>query len=81
LLVIPKHMVCDLVEWERMVQRLGRVNRRGGEGKLARIEVVAALPKEKQGAEPTERRLARLRAPLDKLPSRGRRRLHRLMSR
>jgi CRISPR-associated endonuclease/helicase Cas3 len=24
------HMVCDLVPWERMVQRLGRVNRRGG---------------------------------------------------
>lgn len=24
------HMVCDLVAWERMVQRLGRVNRRGG---------------------------------------------------
>jgi CRISPR-associated endonuclease/helicase Cas3 len=23
------HMVCDLVSWERMVQRLGRVNRRG----------------------------------------------------
>ena len=23
------HMVCDLVPWERMVQRLGRVNRRG----------------------------------------------------
>ncbi len=23
------HMVCDLVTWERMVQRLGRVNRRG----------------------------------------------------
>jgi len=23
------HMVCDLVHWERMVQRLGRVNRRG----------------------------------------------------
>lgn len=23
------HVVCDLVEWERMVQRLGRVNRRG----------------------------------------------------
>ncbi|WP_058880710.1 type I-U CRISPR-associated helicase/endonuclease Cas3 [Chloracidobacterium thermophilum] len=23
------HMVCDLVAWERMVQRLGRVNRRG----------------------------------------------------
>src|SRR5439155_6447284 len=24
-----EHMVCDLVSWERMVQRLGRVNRRG----------------------------------------------------
>ena len=23
------HMICDLVPWERMVQRLGRVNRRG----------------------------------------------------
>jgi CRISPR-associated endonuclease/helicase Cas3 len=33
------HMVCDLVAWERMVQRLGRVNRRG-EGD-ARIIVVA----------------------------------------
>ncbi len=27
------HMVCDLVAWERMVQRFGRVNRRGGKGK------------------------------------------------
>jgi CRISPR-associated helicase Cas3 len=26
------HMVCDLVAWERMVQRLGRVNRRGERG-------------------------------------------------
>ena len=24
------HMVCDLVAWDRMVRRLGRVNRRGG---------------------------------------------------
>lgn len=24
------HMVCDLVPWDRMVQRFGRVNRRGG---------------------------------------------------
>ena len=23
------HLVCDLVEWERMQQRFGRVNRRG----------------------------------------------------
>lgn len=32
------HMVCDLVAWERMVQRLGRVNRRGGGD--ARVVVV-----------------------------------------
>ncbi len=32
------HMVCDLVAWERMVQRLGRVNRLG-EGK-ARVLVI-----------------------------------------
>jgi CRISPR-associated endonuclease/helicase Cas3 len=32
------HMVCDLVAWERMVQRLGRVNRRG-EGKAEVIVV------------------------------------------
>ena len=35
------HMVCDLVRWERMVQRLGRVNRRGtGE---AIIKVIGRL--------------------------------------
>ena len=29
------HMICDLVAWERMVQRLGRVNRRGdGDAKV-----------------------------------------------
>jgi CRISPR-associated endonuclease/helicase Cas3 len=37
------HMVCDLVAWERMVQRLGRVNRRG-EGS-ATVVVVIAPPK------------------------------------
>jgi CRISPR-associated endonuclease/helicase Cas3 len=36
------HMVCDLVAWERMVQRLGRVNRRGEpEHRVSRIEVMA----------------------------------------
>jgi len=43
------HMVCDLVAFERMVQRLGRVNRRGGEGRLARIDVLC-LPQEKPNA-------------------------------
>jgi CRISPR-associated endonuclease/helicase Cas3 len=36
------HMICDLVAWERMVQRLGRVNRRGDGD--ARIIVVARNP-------------------------------------
>jgi CRISPR-associated endonuclease/helicase Cas3 len=32
-------MVCDLVAWERMVQRLGRVNRRGeGDAKVVVVE-------------------------------------------
>lgn len=35
------HAVCDLVAWERMVQRLGRVNRRG-DGNAAVIVVPAS---------------------------------------
>ncbi len=42
------HMVSDLVAWERMVQRLGRVNRRG-EGK-ASVFVVPTLPNKKEQA-------------------------------
>ncbi len=38
-------MVCDLVEWERMVQRFGRVNRRGK--KDSRIEVVVPPAKDR----------------------------------
>ncbi len=34
------HMVCAPVAWERMVQRLGRVNRRGGDGRSASVVVV-----------------------------------------
>lgn len=37
------HMVCDLVAWERMVQRLGRVNRRG-EGDSIVVVVVGPKP-------------------------------------
>ena len=58
-------MVCDLVEWERMVQRLGRVNRRGsGQSK---IQVVAAPGSIKESD--WKDRLRRLRAPLDALRS------------
>lgn len=58
------HMVCDLVEWERMVQRLGRVNRRGKGD--ARIEVVA-VPRLKEKPEDWKNRLLDLRRPLDSL--------------
>lgn len=39
------HMVGDLVAYERMVQRLGRVNRRGGSGRAATIDILFARPK------------------------------------
>jgi CRISPR-associated endonuclease/helicase Cas3 len=62
------HMVCDLVEWERMVQRLGRVNRRGR--KQSRIEVVALPSKDsRKGDETWEQRSTRLRLPLELLPA------------
>ena len=44
------HMVCDLVAYERMAQRLGRVNRRGDEGRKASIDVVVVRPKLKAQA-------------------------------
>lgn len=45
------HMVCDLVPWERMVQRLGRVNRLGrGDAKI--ILVHEGEPKPKKPDEP-----------------------------
>ena len=42
------HMVCDLVAWERMVQRLGRVNRLGSGA--ARVVVIDQGPPEKKAA-------------------------------
>ena len=44
------HLVCDLVAYERMVQRLGRVNRRGGDGRTAMVDVFAARPELKANA-------------------------------
>ena len=46
------HLVCDLVAWERMVQRFGRVNRRGGDNRKAQIVVVHSAPKEPKVAKP-----------------------------
>ena len=67
------HMVCDLVKWERMVQRLGRVNRRGRG--TAQVEVIAAPCTKRPNAEAKieawekewKERLTRLRKPLDAL--------------
>ncbi len=44
------HMVCDLVEWERMVQRLGRVNRRGNGEAIIRVVVESPQPDKKTQA-------------------------------
>ena len=61
------HMVCDLVAWERMVQRLGRVNRRGTGA--ARVLVIDQGPPE--GRKADEDAVARheaVRSVLDALP-------------
>jgi CRISPR-associated endonuclease/helicase Cas3 len=55
------HMVCDLVSWERMVQRLGRVNRTG-RPEVALVDVYVAAPKEDPEDDFTEQ-LDLLRAP------------------
>ena len=49
------HLVCDLVAYERMVQRLGRVNRRGGEGRTATVDVFAVKPELKANARKAEK--------------------------
>jgi CRISPR-associated endonuclease/helicase Cas3 len=54
------HMVCDLVTWERMVQRLGRVNRRG----KGQAEVIVVLEPE---PEPDKAAVAALQKDADEL--------------
>lgn len=50
------HMVCDLVPWERMVQRLGRVNRLGtGNAKV--VLVHEDEPKPKKPDDPSQKEL------------------------
>lgn len=63
-----EHMVCDLVAWERMVQRLGRVNRLGScSGHQALIDVFpAAFDKDKEAEDDIGgARLNALRAPFE----------------
>jgi CRISPR-associated endonuclease/helicase Cas3 len=79
------HMVCDVVAWERMVQRLGRVNRRG-DGQADVVVIVEPEPenadrllaksgdgltaKERETVERI-RRLRAVRSLLEQLPSGG----------
>ena len=61
------HMVCDLVAWERMVQRLGRVNRRGTGA--ARVLVIdQGAPNGKMADEHAVDRHEAVRHLLDALP-------------
>lgn len=53
------HMVCDLVPWERMVQRLGRVNRRGlGDATITVVHGDAPKPKKPDDPTDQEKRQA-----------------------
>jgi CRISPR-associated endonuclease/helicase Cas3 len=55
-------LVCDLVPWERMVQRLGRVNRRADPGE-ALIDVFAMIPEKESESKADVELLERWRAP------------------
>jgi CRISPR-associated endonuclease/helicase Cas3 len=50
------HVVCSLTTLDSMIQRLGRVNRRGGLGRVARVDVVVdeSETKPKDGASPLD---------------------------
>lgn len=61
------HAIMDLVAAERMIQRLGRVNRSGGEGRRAIIQVIDAAP-EKETEEMAALRAA-CRQLLESLPA------------
>lgn len=57
-------LVCDLVAWERMVQRFGRVNRRAKPGE-ARLAVIPVAKDKEAETEIDDARLAALRSPFD----------------
>jgi len=67
------HMVCDLVPWERMVQRLGRVNRRGdGDARIVLVHGGEPTPKKPDEPKPDELRAMTAwhsRILLDSLPT------------
>ena len=51
------HIVCDIVPWERMIQRLGRVNRRGeGSARVVIVDKGQAKPNRPDQPTPKEMR-------------------------
>lgn len=61
------HLVCDLVAWERMVQRLGRVNRRG-DGAARVLVVDQGPPDQESTVDDAVARHSAARALLAELP-------------
>jgi CRISPR-associated endonuclease/helicase Cas3 len=68
------HMICDLTTLDSMVQRLGRVNRLGGEGRSALVDVIIEKKKKEDEGADKENALRRAEAntdlALEKLPRR-----------
>jgi len=67
------HMVCDLTPLESMIQRLGRVNRIGGEQRAAEITVIYETPEDKKQAKQQDGKDDRRKqtlAALESLPER-----------
>ncbi|HOI53947.1 MAG TPA: type I-U CRISPR-associated helicase/endonuclease Cas3 [Phycisphaerae bacterium] len=54
------HMVCDLSTMDAMIQRFGRVNRRGGEGREAVIHALLDQPEARRDKQGKERELSRI---------------------
>lgn len=62
------HLVCDLTTLDAMIQRLGRVNRRGGQGRVAQVDVVVATTRKDKPSD-FERTVERTRAILERWAS------------
>ncbi len=68
------HMISDLSTLDSVIQRLGRVNRRGGKGRSAVVDVIVEKRKKEdvgqEGERAIERAEANTRLALEKLPPR-----------
>jgi CRISPR-associated endonuclease/helicase Cas3 len=58
------HLACDLTTLDALIQRLGRVNRRGGEARIANVDVVVEDEKKENPSE-IDRAIAATRAVLE----------------